>query len=150
MSLEYALEGVVSVKSDVFSFGVLLLEIISGKRNANFHHPEKPVNLLGYGWELWQENMMLELLDPSLHESYESDQVLGCIQVGLLCVQDIPIDRPTMDTVVFMLGNETTVFPPIKKPAFSLGRTQRETDEEGTSSRNRSANVMTISAILGR
>ncbi|XBI32701.1 hypothetical protein VPH35_056119 [Triticum aestivum] len=48
MSPEYASEGIYSIKSDVFSFGVLLLEILSGKRNSRFHHCEDFLNLLGY------------------------------------------------------------------------------------------------------
>lgn len=48
MSPEYALRGVFSEKSDVFSFGVLLLEIISGKKNSSFHYVEENLNLLNY------------------------------------------------------------------------------------------------------
>lgn len=48
MSPEYAMGGHFSVKSDVFSFGVLVLEIISGRKNSGFHHPEHDLNLLGY------------------------------------------------------------------------------------------------------
>ena len=48
MSPEYASEGLYSTKSDVFSFGVLVLEIISGKRNRGFSHPDHDLNLLGH------------------------------------------------------------------------------------------------------
>ena len=48
MSPEYAMNGIVSVKIDVFSFGVLLLEIISGKKNNSRYHSEYPLNLIGY------------------------------------------------------------------------------------------------------
>ena len=48
MSPEYAIDGVYSIKSDVFSFGVLVLEIISGKRNRGFNHPDRELNLLGH------------------------------------------------------------------------------------------------------
>lgn len=48
MSPEYALDGIFSVKSDVFSFGVVLLEIISGKKNTGFYQAERPLSLLGY------------------------------------------------------------------------------------------------------
>ncbi|VAH69463.1 unnamed protein product [Triticum turgidum subsp. durum] len=48
MSPEYASEGIYSIKSDVFSFGVLFLEILSGKRNSRFHQCEDFLNLLGY------------------------------------------------------------------------------------------------------
>jgi serine/threonine protein kinase len=48
MSPEYAMDGIISIKSDVFSFGVLVLEIVSGKRNRGSYEPELDVNLLGY------------------------------------------------------------------------------------------------------
>lgn len=48
MSPEYALDGLFSFKSDVFSFGVVVIETISGKRNTGFHEPEKSLSLLGY------------------------------------------------------------------------------------------------------
>lgn len=52
MSPEYALDGFFSVKSDVFSFGVVVLEIISGKRNTGFFMSDKALSLLGYVSEL--------------------------------------------------------------------------------------------------
>jgi serine/threonine protein kinase len=48
MSLEYAVHGQYSIKSDIFSFGVLILEIISGEKNRRFRHPEQHLNLLGH------------------------------------------------------------------------------------------------------
>ncbi|WRX28354.1 Serine-threonine/tyrosine-protein kinase [Theobroma cacao] len=48
MSPEYAIDGLYSIKSDVFSFGVLVLEIVSGKRNRGFSHPDHHHNLLGH------------------------------------------------------------------------------------------------------
>ncbi|KAK9936197.1 hypothetical protein M0R45_013050 [Rubus argutus] len=117
MSPEYAMHGRYSTKSDVFSFGVLLLEIISGKRNTDYN-PESPTpNLIGKIWDIWREGRALEIVDPSLGQSYPDDKVSKCIQIGLLCVQECATDRPTMLEAVFMLGNETTL-PSPKKPAF--------------------------------
>lgn len=48
MSPEYAVDGLFSMKSDVFSFGVLVLEIVSGKKNRGFSHPDHSLNLLGH------------------------------------------------------------------------------------------------------
>ncbi|XXG55425.1 hypothetical protein AAC387_Pa03g3094 [Persea americana] len=120
MSPEYAMDGHFSVKSDAFSFGVILLEIISGKRN-NHYKDCRSMNLIGHVWEMWKEGRVLELVDPSVNIfSYESE-VLRCIQVGLLCVQEKAKDRPNMSSVVFMLSNETTMISP-KQPAFCFGK----------------------------
>ncbi|PIA38654.1 hypothetical protein AQUCO_02700108v1 [Aquilegia coerulea] len=151
MAPEYAMEGLFSVKSDVFSFGVLLLEIVSGKRNAGFINPDKPLNLLGYAWELWRENMILNLADPSLGSLYSIDEISRCIQVGLLCVQDNPADRPSMDSVVLMLGSESTALPSPIRPSFSTSRTPRETDTCALGSElHFSANALSFSMEYGR
>ncbi|XP_056851195.1 G-type lectin S-receptor-like serine/threonine-protein kinase At4g03230 isoform X2 [Raphanus sativus] len=124
MSPEYALDGLFSFKSDVFSFGVVVIETISGKRNTGFHEPEKSLSLLGYAWELWKEERGLELLDGALQETCETEEFLKCLNVGLLCVQEDPNDRPTMSSVVFMLGSSdaATTLPDPKQPAFVLRR----------------------------
>ncbi|XP_028065590.1 G-type lectin S-receptor-like serine/threonine-protein kinase SD1-1 isoform X1 [Camellia sinensis] len=84
---EYAVDGLFSVKSDVFSFGVLVLEIVSGKRNRGFYHPSHRLNLLGHVWRLYKEGRSLELTDEALWDSCYLNEVLRSIHVGLLCVQ---------------------------------------------------------------
>ncbi|KAI3769203.1 hypothetical protein L6452_00303 [Arctium lappa] len=69
MSPEYAGSGIFSVKSDVFSFGVLVLEIVSGKKNKGFFHPTQSHNLLEHAWRLYNEGNILELVEASLIES---------------------------------------------------------------------------------
>ncbi|KAK9067845.1 hypothetical protein SSX86_011956 [Deinandra increscens subsp. villosa] len=96
MSPEYAMDGTFSVKSDVFSFGVLILEIASGKRNTSFSQFDKTVNLIGYAWELWQQGDALQLQDPTLGDSCVAHQLLRTIHVALLCVQEDAKDRPVM------------------------------------------------------
>ncbi|KAF3957666.1 hypothetical protein CMV_017347 [Castanea mollissima] len=59
MSPEYAMNGVVSIKTDVFSFGVLLLEIVSGKKNNSRYHSDHPLNLIEYAWKLWNEEIQV-------------------------------------------------------------------------------------------
>ncbi|KAF8043183.1 hypothetical protein BT93_A1504 [Corymbia citriodora subsp. variegata] len=120
MSPEYALDGFFSFKSDVFSFGIVVLEIISGKRNTGFYQSEGTMNLLTHAWKLWHDNKALHLMDRVLHETYNRDQVLKCINMALLCVQEDPCDRPMMSDAVFMLGSETAILPVPKKPAFAI------------------------------
>ncbi|CAI8591263.1 unnamed protein product [Vicia faba] len=64
MSPEYAMGGYFSVKSNVFSFGVLVLEVLSGMKNRGFHFSDDQ-NLLGHAWRLWNEGKVLELIDSS-------------------------------------------------------------------------------------
>ncbi|KAL7201083.1 hypothetical protein ACSBR1_032899 [Camellia fascicularis] len=128
MSPEYAMEGLFLEKSDVYSFGVLMLEIVSGRKNSSFYHHDRPVNLIGYACELWKEGNGLELMDSTLGNSCSSSQVLRCIQVGLLCVQENAVDRPTMSDVISMLNNETTLLPTPNFTAYSTCKRLVEAD----------------------
>ncbi|KAM4101940.1 hypothetical protein ACB094_05G184300 [Castanea mollissima] len=122
MAPEYAMEGVFSVKSDVFSFGVILLEIISGKKNSGFYLTEHAQTLLAYAWRLWCEDKVLEFVDNFLMESCSTLEIVRCLHIGLLCVQEDPQDRPTMSTVVALLGSESISLPKPKHPAFSVAK----------------------------
>ncbi|CAA7409044.1 unnamed protein product [Spirodela intermedia] len=121
MSLEYAINGIISAKSDVFSFGVLILEILSGTKSRGINGQTEPqVNLVSQVWKLWQEGRYLELLDPMVTTSCPGTELLRCIQIGLLCVQERPSDRPTMNAVVTMLSGESFPLPEPKRPGFLL------------------------------
>ncbi|CAN0896947.1 G-type lectin S-receptor-like serine/threonine-protein kinase At4g03230 [Linum grandiflorum] len=122
MSPEYALDGNFSIKSDVFSFGVVLLEIISGKRNTGFYKSNKVVSLLGHVWGYWREEKAMEVMDQSLSETCVAHELLRCVNVALLCVQEDPNDRPTMANVLFMLGSDAASLGRPKEPAFSIRR----------------------------
>ncbi|XP_048318210.2 G-type lectin S-receptor-like serine/threonine-protein kinase At1g61430 [Ziziphus jujuba] len=123
MAPEYAMGGIFSEKSDVYSFGVLLLKIVSSMKNNSFRHGEQQLSIIVHkwktyqAWQLWSQSRALDLMDEALAESFSSSEVVRCIDVGLLCAQDNPMDRPTMAEVVFMLSNETDR-PKPKRPLF--------------------------------
>ncbi|GMY33294.1 G-type lectin S-receptor-like serine/threonine-protein kinase At1g67520 isoform X1 [Fagus crenata] len=150
MSPEYAMEGVFSIKSDVYSFGVLMLEIVSGRRNNSFYHAEHVLNLVGYAWDLWQEGKGLELVDPAISDSCVEYQVIRCIHVSLLCVEDGVVDRPTMSDMLSMLTNESIQLPLPKKPAFSIGRKAIEANIPNRESGVHTVNGLSISDMGAR
>ncbi|KAJ0725597.1 putative protein kinase RLK-Pelle-DLSV family [Helianthus annuus] len=117
ISPEYAVHGRFSIKSDVFNFGVLVLEIICGKKNKEFSHGDHNDNLLGHAWRLFKEGRSIELMSGSLQASHVIFEVLRYIHVALLCVQHHVEDRPTMLSVVLMLVSEGPL-PDPKQPAF--------------------------------
>ncbi|KAE8708901.1 putative ATP binding protein [Hibiscus syriacus] len=104
IALEYALHGIFSFKSDVYSFGVLTLEM---------------------AWRYWNERTPLEMMDPSLRDSYAGDEVIRCIQIGLLCVQQNPKSRPTMAKIVLMLSSSAITLPAPQQPALCFGTKTR-------------------------
>ncbi|CAI9087736.1 OLC1v1021884C1 [Oldenlandia corymbosa var. corymbosa] len=74
MSPEYALQGIFSVKSDVFSFGVLVLEISSGKRNSSYLQSNAGDDFLSHAWRQWRNGMPLALLEPSIRDSCDQQE----------------------------------------------------------------------------
>ncbi|KAF8029969.1 hypothetical protein BT93_E2402 [Corymbia citriodora subsp. variegata] len=119
MAPEYVMHGLFSVKSDIFSFGVLLLEIISGQKISRFCNGDTTEDLLGYAWRSWREGTPSNLIDPSLANGCRTE-MSRCIQVGLLCVQEVEADRPNMGAVVLMLSSHSTTLPLPSRPAFIL------------------------------
>ncbi|GLU23196.1 hypothetical protein SLE2022_392200 [Rubroshorea leprosula] len=122
MAPEYAMHGQFSIKSDVFSFGVLLLEIISGQKNSCFQNGENIEDLLSYAWKSWRERTGLNLIDPTLRNG-STAEMMRCIHIGLLCVQENVSDRPTMASVLLMLSSNSTSLKVPSRPAFFMHST---------------------------
>ncbi|XP_020224649.1 G-type lectin S-receptor-like serine/threonine-protein kinase At4g27290 isoform X1 [Cajanus cajan] len=131
MPPEYALHGTFSIKSDVFSFGVIVLEILSGRKNRNFHDSQHHLNLLSHAWRLWIEEKPLELIDDLLDDPATPQEILRCIHVGLLCVQQTPENRPNMSSVVLMLNGEK-LLPDPTPPGFYTGTDQHPLQVESS------------------
>ncbi|KAB2601059.1 cysteine-rich receptor-like protein kinase 29 [Pyrus ussuriensis x Pyrus communis] len=119
MAPEYVLHGNLSVKTDVFSFGVLVLEIVSGKKIGRFRYGENEEGLLSYAWRNWREDTISNVIDPMLTTSSRIE-TMRCIHIGLLCVQENAVDRPTAASVVSMLNSESVTLSAPSKPAFHM------------------------------
>ncbi|KAH9651038.1 G-type lectin S-receptor-like serine/threonine-protein kinase [Citrus sinensis] len=143
MSPEYAIHGFFSIKSDVFSFGVLLLETLSSKRSTRFFNTNS-LTLLGHAWNLWKDDRSWELMDPKLQcEASYPIVMKRYINVALLCVQENAADRPTMSEVISMLTNEFVNLPSPQQPGFSSLKKSVETVA-------RSMNRLTLSVMDAR
>ena len=145
MSPEYAMHGQYSMKSDVYSFGVLVLEIISGKKNSSFYQTDGAHDLVSYvsvepikfhiylpnhsfkcwlvkiifqAWRLWSNGTPLDLVDPSIVDNFQRNEVFRCIHIGLLCVQEDPVERPPLSTIVLMLTSITMTLPIPRQPGL--------------------------------
>lgn len=144
---EYIIDGAYSTKSDVFSFGVLILEIVSGKRNKGFCHQD---NLLAHAWRLFCEGKCPEIVDATMRDSHDLSAVLRMIHVGLLCVQLSPEDRPNMSSVVLMLSSESAL-PQPNLPGFFTNTNVAAGDSSSSSSyKQYSHNDITVTVMSAR
>ncbi|XP_030516150.2 cysteine-rich receptor-like protein kinase 44 isoform X3 [Rhodamnia argentea] len=121
MAPEYAMHGNFSVKSDVFSFGVLALEIVSGQRNNLFRIGDDTEALISYVWKSWRDGTISNIIDSSL-TSVSSTEIARCIHIGLLCVQENMANRPTMASVLLMLNSHSVTLQVPSRPAFFIHR----------------------------
>lgn len=106
---EYAIRGQVTRKSDIYSFGVLLVEIVSGRCNTNTQLPIGEQYLLERTWNLYERGELVLLVDLSLNGDFDAEEACKYLKIGLLCTQDSPKLRPSMSTVVKMLTGEMSI-----------------------------------------
>lgn len=117
MAPEYAMHGQFSVKSDVFSFGVLILEIISGHKNSGIRRGTSTEYLLSFVWRNWRDGSPTNIIDPALNND-SVNEIMRCIHIGLLCVQENAASRPTMASIVLMLNSHSLTLSRPSEPAF--------------------------------
>ncbi|PRQ54970.1 putative protein kinase RLK-Pelle-DLSV family [Rosa chinensis] len=154
MAPEYVMRGQFSVKSDVFSFGVLVLEIVSGQKNSSFRNRGNVEDLLSYAWRNWRADTASNIIDPIL-SSGSRTEMMRCINIGLLCVQQNIADRPTMTSVILMLTGNSLSLPVPSQPAFFMGASDFskavELDQaQSSSSVQKSVNEASITELSPR
>ncbi|GER27208.1 serine/threonine-protein kinase [Striga asiatica] len=149
MAPEYAMEGRFSEKSDVFSLGVLIIEIITGRRNTSLLSQEGSLNLLGHVWKLWNEDNVATLVDRRIYNTKYHSEIVRCIHIGLLCTQESSKDRPSVSAVLSMLISETMELPEPKHPAFSVKSSRTESGASSSQqSQQTSSSVNNISVTM--
>ncbi|XP_071699001.1 uncharacterized protein [Rutidosis leptorrhynchoides] len=119
---EYAMRGHLTEKADVFAFGVVALEIISGRPNSDSSLEDDKMYLLNWAWDLHEANSEVELVDDKLCE-FDENEVRRVMRVALLCIQTSPVQRPSMSRVVAMLSGdiEAAAAGVITRPGYLAG-----------------------------
>ncbi|KAK6133094.1 hypothetical protein DH2020_033133 [Rehmannia glutinosa] len=114
---EYAMRGHLTEKADIFSFGVVALEIVSGRPNSDSSLEDDMIYLLEWAWNLHENNKEIGLVDPTLHQ-YDANEVRRIIGIALLCTQASPALRPAMSRVVAMLSGDIEVPSVTTRPGY--------------------------------
>ncbi|PON43520.1 Tyrosine-protein kinase [Parasponia andersonii] len=135
---EYALLGQLTKKADVYSFGVLLLEVISGRSSSKAAFGEELLVLVEWTWKLREEGRLLDVVDPEL-TTYPEDEVTRFVKVAMFCTQAVAHQRPSMRQVVEMLSkqvhlNEKALTEPGVYRAHTSRRSAGVSSEETSSS----------------
>ncbi|CAL4978931.1 unnamed protein product [Urochloa decumbens] len=132
MPPEYILEGILSIWYDVYSFGVTLLETISGMCRVEpaRHHASVP-----WAWNVRKSQEMGELFHPSMFEESQMTEINRCLEIGLLCTQFEWTERPTMAEVLDMLNVNKGLLRTPKRPQYTK---ERGTTAKGSSHKGRS------------
>ncbi|OWM68376.1 tyrosine-sulfated glycopeptide receptor 1 [Punica granatum] len=102
---EYAHSWVATLRGDMYSFGVVMLELLTGKRPVEITKPKESRELVGWVQEMRKEGKQNEIFDPLLQGKGFEDQMVQVLDVACLCVSSNPFKRPTIQDVVDWLEN---------------------------------------------
>ncbi|XP_070664340.1 probable leucine-rich repeat receptor-like serine/threonine-protein kinase At3g14840 [Malus domestica] len=116
MAPEYAMRGYLTDKADVYSFGILVLEIVSGRNNTTYRKKEESFYLLDWARLLKEQGNLMDLVDPRLGSDFNKEEMIVAINVALLCCNVTSTARPTMSSVVSMLEGKATVHELVSNP----------------------------------
>lgn len=159
MAPEYIVHGQLTEKADIYSYGVLVLEIITGRKSLNsVASSAEGHSLMSLIWKHYNEGTLMELLDPNLQEQCTEEGALKVFHVGLLCAQASPNLRPPMWKVVEMLGSRNNELPrPTQPPFINIKGSNAKSDSSGSSSLKSSSdkspfslNQLSVSGVQAR
>ncbi|KAK1303575.1 putative LRR receptor-like serine/threonine-protein kinase [Acorus calamus] len=148
---EYAIHGQLSEKVDTYSYGVVVLEIISGRKSNDTKLEAVSQYLLEWAWKLYEEDRLMELVDATLDpKDYEADELKRIMEIALLCTQSTVSARPTMSEVVVLLLSKGNVGIQPTRPTF-IDATSRVRGDTSTSTSSANSNAtLSISQFSAR
>ncbi|KAJ0654161.1 putative transferase, protein kinase RLK-Pelle-DLSV family [Helianthus annuus] len=150
---EYLIRGHLSRKADIYSFGILLLEIVSGRPNQDRRLPDEEQYLLDLARQLYREGELQRLVDTSVEEDADIYEACRYLKIGLLCTQILPKSRPSMSNVVNMLNdNDDIEFDEndLSGPALSSNVSRQDDDSSSYGNTKTSCATMTFTTITHR
>ncbi|XP_059449583.1 cold-responsive protein kinase 1-like [Corylus avellana] len=149
---EYAIHGQLSVKVDIYSFGVVVLEIICGRKSNEVTNDPDGEYLLERAWKLYENDKHEELVDETLDPNeYTAEEVKRIIEIALLCVQSSPGVRPSMSEVVVLLKSKGPLErQPPSKPAYVDSEKKVRGDRSTSTASSTSNATASISQPTGR
>eukprot|EP00253_Pinus_taeda_P030819 PITA_30819 len=115
---EYAMQGKLSVKVDVYNFGVLALKIASGRKNSDINFAREMQNLLEWAWRLYKKGLFLDMINSIVEETCSQEEAVICIHVALLCIQADAGICTTISNVILMISSSSVMLPNPTQPAF--------------------------------
>jgi hypothetical protein len=118
-SPEYATNGQLTEKVDVYGFGVLVLEIVSGRKNTDFTLQKENVYLVELAWKLHEDGRVLDLVEMKLQDMPIKEELKRVVNIALLCIQSAPSKRPTMSNVVAMLSGDKIAEEATRRSEFT-------------------------------
>ncbi|KAJ6355905.1 hypothetical protein OIU78_004099 [Salix suchowensis] len=108
---EFFMHGIVDEKTDVYAYGVLLLELITGRQALD----SSQQSLVMWAKPLLQNNSIKELVDPILADAYNSEQMDRLACTASMCIHQSPSERPQMSQVVRVLQGDESSFEELKQ-----------------------------------
>ncbi|KAI9162358.1 hypothetical protein LWI28_026500 [Acer negundo] len=146
---EYAIRGQLSVKVDAYGYGVVVLEIISGRKSTD-ESKDADEYLLKQAWKLYENDMHKDLVDETIDPSEYKEEVKKVVQIALMCTQSTVASRPTMSEVVVLLNSKGILeHKPVTAPTFvDIDNTINEdtSTSKGSSASNATASISQLSA----
>ncbi|XP_050227850.1 cysteine-rich receptor-like protein kinase 44 [Mercurialis annua] len=151
---EYAIHGQLSEKVDTYSYGIVVLEIISGRKSSEMLVDPGSDYLLKSAWKLYANGMHQELVDKSLDPNeYEVEEVKRIVEIALMCTQSSPALRPTMSEVIILLKSKGSLQhrPPTRPPFLEPDERVVIHDDRSTSTASSASNATaSITQVSGR